>query len=130
MNGARDKVADVSNQMACRDRSSVRCLGALAIFRFGVPRYPTRSEAGQQMLLLENDDPDEVRAVERADLLSRLSTGCVRRDLARGGRRSLAFGTRKFSPPLVSTWVHGGAPVGGEQRGCYRPGRPTRSTSG
>jgi hypothetical protein len=41
-------------------------VGALGIFRFGVPHYPTRERAGTSALLLERDDPEERARVERA----------------------------------------------------------------
>lgn len=41
-------------------------LGALAIFRFGVPHYPRRERAGTSALLLEEDDLEERAQVECA----------------------------------------------------------------
>ena len=47
-------------------------LGALGIFVFGVPRYPTRERAGKSFLLLEGpDDEDERTRVTRADWLNK-----------------------------------------------------------
>ncbi len=46
-------------------------LGALLIFRFGVPAYPTRSHAGQSFLLLGGDDRSERAKVEFADRVSK-----------------------------------------------------------
>jgi len=42
-------------------------VGALLMFRFGVPMYPVKSSAGTSSLLLEESDEKEKRRVERAD---------------------------------------------------------------
>jgi hypothetical protein len=50
---------------------SLNVVGALAIFFFGVPRYPTSDRAGVGFIALEKDDPVERRKVARADWLSK-----------------------------------------------------------
>lgn len=45
--------------------------GALLMFFYGVPRYPSKESAGHNVLRLEQDDPDEAKTVKRADLLGR-----------------------------------------------------------
>jgi hypothetical protein len=47
-------------------------VGAVLLFLYGVPRYGPLSSAGQSFLLLEEDDPEERSAVERADALGKL----------------------------------------------------------
>ena len=46
-------------------------LGVVAIFFFGVPRYPSAREAGHVHLILEQEDADERKRVRQALWLSR-----------------------------------------------------------
>jgi hypothetical protein len=46
-------------------------IGVVAIFFFGVPRYPNAGEAGHVHFILEQEDADERKQVRRAVSLSR-----------------------------------------------------------
>ncbi len=51
--------------------------GAILIFFFGVPAYPTREAAGQNVLLIEEDNPEGLAAVTYAERVSKLGLGLL-----------------------------------------------------
>ena len=52
-------------------------VGAVLMYRFGVPRYPEKSRAGAGFIRLEEDDEDEKRSVDQADRWGRLGVALV-----------------------------------------------------
>ena len=56
-------------------------IGVVAIFFFGVPRYPSPVEAGHDRFVGEGENVGEQRRVQRAAWLSYAGLGCPRRRL-------------------------------------------------
>lgn len=52
-------------------------IGALLMFRFGVPAYPDKSSAGNIHIIAEQSDEDEKQRVERAEVIAKVGVALL-----------------------------------------------------